>query len=410
MAEYKIIDLKDTSFGETAVLPNFMSETIDDIHNNMLSNASDDVSKIEGDFFWDATRSAAIAIDKINNNIKYLFQAYMIDFAEGYFLDELTKTKFISRNPSTQSIIIIEVEYSDSIALRNSTEEYDTFNDEVTFYYENKITGEKIPFVGLARYTVLPTGSTYIKYIEAKCEIPGSIGNLPANSIVTVDPQFINVFKSIKQFGNEEETDEELRSRLKELYKSPPSCGSKSDYTRWCLEVEGVYNVINVVDLYNNRAKLVVMDKNNNPVSNEVVNNVRKNIDEKGPEFQNYDVSTLIKNTFTIVIDLVTSQSTEISQTAVKNEFIDYCKEYLEGFFNDNYKAKQTIIKIDYVKSTFYKILNNFLIENRHYYYGSLIKKLDITIDGSKNKDINLSSFCYFVIDSITLNISVDNS
>lgn len=40
--------------------------------------------------------------------------------------------------------------------------------------------------------------------------------------------------------GTEQETDEQLRARLKQRLQNPPSSGTDADYVRWALEVEGV--------------------------------------------------------------------------------------------------------------------------------------------------------------------------
>ena len=419
MSEYKIIDLKDTSFGETAVLPNFMSETIQDIHNNMLSNASDDISKIEGDFFWDATRSAAIEIDKINNNIKYLFQSYMVDFAEGYFLDELAKTKFIKRTPAANSVINIEVEFSDSYALKNSEKEYYTFDSDVTFYHKNKLTGENIAFTGRLYYKVRPPemgGCDFSRYATLTCSTPGSIGNLSAGSILTVDPQYENVFKfynfkSIEKFGFDTETDDELRERLKILYKSPPSCGSISDYIRWCLEINGVSHVIHDYNPSYGRVSLILLDKNYNLVPPEIINAVTDNINSKGPIFQKTVITSLHKEGMSFNITITSSQGGYFWEGEYKEKLIRYCKEKLEKIFNDNYKAKKIgYIKYDFIRVNFLKVLSDYFVENNLDYNVTLIiKNISIGVNSNWNKDLSINDYCYYVIENFILNVNIES-
>ena len=48
-------------------IPEFLKESVNDIHSRMLEQAPKDVSIIEGDIFWDATRPSAEEMARIKN-------------------------------------------------------------------------------------------------------------------------------------------------------------------------------------------------------------------------------------------------------------------------------------------------------------------------------------------------------
>ena len=137
-------------------------------------------------------------------------------------------------------------------------------------------TGRKLatPAVGLATFTattvtgvVVPTG-TQLSYAtgvlyQTTQQItagvapspapiialdPGTVGNLPAGTELTIvptpDAPLINldgiaIVVSLDG-GTEQETDDELRSRVLERIRQPPMGGDAEDYVNWALRVPGV--------------------------------------------------------------------------------------------------------------------------------------------------------------------------
>jgi uncharacterized phage protein gp47/JayE len=80
--------------------------------------------------------------------------------------------------------------------------------------------------------------------IPARALTPGSVGNLdPGSSLLVVNaPANINSAASVVEMdgGTDDETDDELRSRILLRIRQPPMGGDATDYVAWALAVPGV--------------------------------------------------------------------------------------------------------------------------------------------------------------------------
>ena len=77
-----------------------------------------------------------------------------------------------------------------------------------------------------------------------RCLDPGSFGNLPDGSGLTINPPINGVSSTVFAYGltggTDDETDDQLRARILRRIQNPPMGGDAADYEAWALAVAGV--------------------------------------------------------------------------------------------------------------------------------------------------------------------------
>lgn len=259
-------------------IPDFLLEDADIIHERMLSKAPANVSTMEGDFFWDNTRPTAeekaeLIQVKLQNILKLAFS----QTSYGIYLEYLGECKGIFKNPATKSTGKIKV-----------------IGKPGTMILKGKIVGipaidekENIEFEFTETNVIDGTG---IIYVNAQCLKEGTIGNAQPNTItVLITP--INGVESIineEAFngGTEIEDEEHFRERIMEADQEEQLSGADSDYIRWAKEVPGVgYAYVDAEWNGPGTVKVLILDKNGQPATDELIKSVKDYIyPDKLPE------------------------------------------------------------------------------------------------------------------------------
>lgn len=92
------------------VIPDFLNEDADMIHERMLQKAPDGVSTIEGDFFWDNTRPAAEEkAELIQLKLQNILRLAFTQTSYGQSLDFIGECAGVFKNPATKAIGTIKV-------------------------------------------------------------------------------------------------------------------------------------------------------------------------------------------------------------------------------------------------------------------------------------------------------------
>lgn len=249
-------------------IPDFLNESVDDIHARMLAKAPSNVSIIEGDIYWDATRPSAEEKERLikiqmQNTLK---QAHP-QTATGIYLEYLGECRGGYKNQATKAIGNVQV-----IGIPGTT------------ILKSKIVGtlsgdekESIQFEVVDNVTIDNTGITLV---PTKCLVAGSIGNVEPNTItLLITP--INGVKSVTnsekfQGGTDIEDEEHYRERVVAAEQEDQLSGADSDYVRWALEVDGV-GYAYAIEEWNGpgTVKLLVLDKNGQPATAELINAVK---------------------------------------------------------------------------------------------------------------------------------------
>lgn len=241
---------------------------VDTIHARMLKDLPDNIDQTEGGFAWDMTRPSAIEKADAMVILNAIVQILFPEWATGIFLDLHARRCGIARKAATNATGYVQVTgtaaalipsgfvfCTPATAISSSIEYAAT--EDVTLEYDSE-SGE------------------YKASVPVKCSEEGTVGNVPMDSIVLMSSPISGITEVTNPEaitgGTEEESDDDLRSRIMELDRTREASyiGNDSDYKRWAKEVDGVGGAA-VVPEWAGRGtgtvKLIVMDSNGEPAT-----------------------------------------------------------------------------------------------------------------------------------------------
>ncbi|EGT3846071.1 baseplate J/gp47 family protein [Clostridioides difficile] len=251
-------------------IPVFLTEDEEAIHERMLSNFQD-VSILEGDFVYDATRPTAEQIAELKqlglqNNLKIAFP----QTSYGTYLEWLGECKGVFKNQPTKSVGMVTFTGVQGTIITKGTIVTTVATDEK----------QSIEFELLETKTI---GESETVDIKAECRETGTIGNVSQNT-VTVLLGSINGIKSVTnkesfKGGTDIEDEEHFRERVLVAEQEDKLSGANSDYIRWAKEVDGV-GYAYVVAEWNGAGtvKVLILDKNRKAATQELIDKVQEYI------------------------------------------------------------------------------------------------------------------------------------
>lgn len=249
-------------------IPEFLSETADDIHERMLEKAPPNVSTIEGDFYWDNTRPTAeekaeLVQMKLQNILKLAFT----QTSYGPWLEFNGECAGVFKNPPTKSVGVITIKGKPGTVIKKgdivgtpATDEKESIEYEFT---ETKVIDD-----------------TGITYANTECIEEGTIGNALPNTITVL----ISNITGVENINNDEafkggtdiEDEEHFRERVMEAEQEEQLSGADSDYIRWAKEVPGVgYAYVDAEWNGPGTTKVLILDKNGQTATNELIKAVK---------------------------------------------------------------------------------------------------------------------------------------
>ncbi|MDI7814931.1 baseplate J/gp47 family protein [Clostridioides difficile] len=251
-------------------IPVFLTEDEDTIHERMLSNFQD-VSTLEGDFIYDATRPTAEEVAQLKqlglqNNLKIAFP----QTSYGTYLEWLGECKGVFKNQPTKSVGMVTFTGIQGTIITKGTIVTTIATDEK----------QSIEFELLETKTI---GENETVDIKAECRETGTIGNVSQNT-ATVLLGSINGIKSVTnkedfKGGTDIEDEEHFRERVLVAEQEDKLSGASSDYIRWAKEVDGV-GYAYVVPEWNGAGtvKVLILDKNRKAATQELIDKVQEYI------------------------------------------------------------------------------------------------------------------------------------
>ncbi|ENZ9534602.1 TPA: baseplate J/gp47 family protein [Clostridioides difficile] len=251
-------------------IPVFLKEDEDTIHERMLSNFQD-VSTLEGDFIYDATRPTAEQIAELKqlglqNNLRIAFP----QTSYGEYLEWLGECKGVFKNQPTKSVGMVTFNGAQGTIITKGTIVTTISTDEK----------QSIEFELLETKTI---GANETVDIKAECRIAGTIGNV-SNNTITVLLGSISGVKSVTnkedfKGGTDIEDEEHFRERVLVAEQEDKLSGASSDYIRWAKEVDGV-GYAYVVPEWNGAGtvKVLILDKNRKAATQELIDKVQEYI------------------------------------------------------------------------------------------------------------------------------------
>jgi len=215
----------------------FEDMTYENILNDMLSRVPDNIDKREGSIIYDALAPAAYKLAEVYFMLNNFIDLVSGDTAVGEYLDRVVADYGITRKPATKAIRKIVTSGPVDIGTRWGIEG--------------------------TTYTIIERISD-TEY-KAECEQYGSMGNHYSGQLDNIDniSGVTAALTDIIMSGEDEETDENLRSRFFNQVRSTSTSGNIYDYKRWALEVPGCGGA-KVFPLWNGpgTVKVLVVDEN----------------------------------------------------------------------------------------------------------------------------------------------------
>lgn len=157
-------------------------------------------------------------------------------------------------------------------------------------------TESGLQFRATERKTILETGT-----FAVECVTSGAIGNIPENSIVVIPVSIAGIASvtnpNATSGGYDKETKESIIERYLEDKQQPITSNNKNHYKKWAKEVAGVGDA-KIKSLWDgdNTVKVVVINTDNDPADNALVNAVQKYIDPFGYKVTNGTLTGYVQN------------------------------------------------------------------------------------------------------------------
>lgn len=236
--------------------------TYDEILKRMLANVPDTVDKREGSIIFDALAPAAIELAQMYVTLEAYLDLVFVDTSSEDYLTRLCAQFGIERQAATNAI---RKAYFDGVTDIEIGSKF-TINDLVYTASEKMQDGI---------YKVI-------------CETAGVVGNKSFGKMVPVS--YIEglktaILQDVLIPGDEEETDDELKTRYFEYIREPAFGGNIADYKRKIKSLDGV-GAVKVFPVWNGdgTVKLVALDSSFNKCTDELIKLIENEVrgDAKG--------------------------------------------------------------------------------------------------------------------------------
>lgn len=231
----------------------------------MLEQIPDSMDKLEGSIIFDALSPAAIEMAQMYSELDVFLGLTFADTATGDYLTRRADEYGVYRKLATFSVW------------------KGVFTDTNAQPLDVPI-GSRYSFNGLV---FVATEQIQLGQFKMVSETPGAIGNVGQGDVLPIE--FIDnlgtaEFTELLVPGEDEETDEALRSRLVTRVQKQGTSGNVYQYEQWALSVAGV-GAVKVLPLWNGNGtvKLVLIDLDKTAPSSNVVIDVEVYVDSVKP-------------------------------------------------------------------------------------------------------------------------------
>lgn len=313
---------------------NLEKYSYEQIIQNALEQVPDDIDKREGSIIYDALSPACYELAQFYLNLVLYSQETYAVTATGEWLELRAKEQGINRREATKAVRVGHFYKNDDLMDITIGERFMTLSDYNQLIYivtAPVVTSEGVQLKG---------------QYELTCEAAGTVGNIYSGQIVPInyipDLTYATLLEEVVINGEDEETDESLRSRYLYLVNNRPFGGNISDYYQLVTSIAGVGGV-QVYPVWDGggTVKLSVIDRDYNPINNEKITEIQNYLDpensqeEKGTGLGQVPVGHKV----TVVTPIVKPINFEIGNATpkqgytleqVKQELTDILNEYIE--------------------------------------------------------------------------------
>lgn len=283
--------------------------TLNEIFENMLSSVPDEYDISVGSFFYDLLYPVAEQIYNLQGKIEDLSTNTFALTAIGEYLERKVAEQGLTRRAGTYAKGTVRISGSrGEIVLKGSK----IAADNILFSIDEIVTIPEAGFID----------------VGATCITVGSAGNVKIGEInrFPVTLPGLTAVENITEFtgGYPPESDIDLLERYIEKVSHPTASGNIYHYIEWAKEVSGVGEV-RVIPLWNGNGtvKVVIVDSENRPASNNLINEVKAHIEENRPIGAKVTVVSATALNIDISATLITDGSDGI-QSAVEESIKGY--------------------------------------------------------------------------------------
>jgi uncharacterized phage protein gp47/JayE len=216
----------------------FEAYTYEQLLEDVLDNAPPGVDTRQGSIFYDAVSGILVKIAKYYTDLDLVFELTALSTATGEYLDLKAEEHGKTRLPATNCRYC------------------------VTFEGTQPDMGERFFAKGFY-FTLLRNeeGENHLKAEEAGTAANKILPGTPAVPMNNIDGLTAATFGKIMELGMNEESDKDLRNRVREKIAGPSENGNRQHYKTWCEEVDGV-----------GRARIVPLWEGPNTVKGIIIN------------------------------------------------------------------------------------------------------------------------------------------
>ncbi len=316
-------------------------KTVDEIHEELLGNISDNYQKSEGFPVWDILRAFAYGLKSLWTKVYNVEAQLDVDNMTGTDLDRFVfQRKGLTRkaaNPAVGSIRIVT-----GTGTINTGDLFATSNDVRFAATETKAVTEN-------------------DTVAVQAVVAGAAGNVAANTVTEMPVTLTGIAEITNDAsftdGYDEEDDDSLRDRYYEALQEPATSGNVYHYKRWAKEVSGVGDA-KVFGLWNgdNTVQVVIIDSDKLVPSQETVTRCQNYIDPgiagSGEGQAPVGAYCTVTAATQLNINIVATVDTDADTAVVQQEVEEKVTEYLADIaFNSNYvsiaKVGDIILDID---------------------------------------------------------------
>lgn len=207
-----------------------MAETQEIIRERINSRITIDANLLEGGFSQDIIGSVAYELANIQDTeIDLISDNCFVAMAKDEYLDMVGADYGLPRREDVNAIVNLEI----------TGEPFAVINQNVKVIYENLV-------FTVQEYKKID--STGVATVRAKCEVKGTVGNIPANTLT----KFLTDYAGLKTVNNPEpsydgfdcEDDEIYRQRILDYLAEDATNANAKQYEKWAREVTGVERAI----------------------------------------------------------------------------------------------------------------------------------------------------------------------
>lgn len=212
--------------------PPFGDQTEEAVRERMFSSMDSGLDQAQGSMAWNLIAPLAIEMNKLWVALDQVVEYGFAQSTYGLFLDARAEEHGVTRKAAVAATGTVTFNGTNGVVIPAGTQVSNTVlagsPDEPVVFETDAIGTISGGTVDIA-----------VTAVEA-----ASAGNLPAASIdrlVTIIAGITSITNAAATTGGtDEETDEELRTRLLDAIAAREGAGTKDDYETWALEVEGV--------------------------------------------------------------------------------------------------------------------------------------------------------------------------